>query len=325
MSKRRGTACLAGGLALICCCTAFAVQPLEVTDVYVDESETPYQLMVAGQNFNNGGDIELWLGGIPLEVVSQSDTLVVANLPEGILDGSYQLSMTSGGGSVRYDDFDGVTIGAEGPVGPQGPEGPQGEVGPQGPIGPAGPQGPQGDTGSQGPQGPQGPPGANCWDNIPGGTSTADCIGPPGEQGPKGDKGDKGDQGEPGPAGTLASTYVLSGSGRSADDFSVHRARVEVHCDAGDQIIGGGSSIAPKAQLIQANGATRFVRPNGDYLAMWQVAASRPAGETGSFTLFVQAICLDTVPGEPLRDYTSVETVTCHQSVDAYDTACNDQ
>ena len=100
--------------------TAFAVQPLEITEVYVDESGTPYQLIVTGRNFDNGSPIELWLGeiGAPLVVESMTEHsgyfTIVANLPEGILDGSYQLVATTGGGTVRFNAFDGVTIGAEG-------------------------------------------------------------------------------------------------------------------------------------------------------------------------------------------------------------------
>lgn len=172
MCMRRVLQFSVAAIMILFSASALAVQSLEITDVYVDESGSPHRLMVAGHNFNNGGAVELWLGGIPLAVVSQTDTLIVADLPEGIIDGSYQLIASTGGGTVRFDDFDGVTIGAEGPQGPQGEQGetgPRGEDGAPGADGLPGEQGPQGPEGPAGPQGPVGPPGP---------------PGPPGEDAP---------------------------------------------------------------------------------------------------------------------------------------------
>jgi hypothetical protein len=156
----------------------FAVQPIEIIDVYVDEDVVPVDeieptivFTIDGVNFNNGGDVELWLGEIPLRVLSQTDTTLTAALPLGMQTvdvGSYQLVVTTGGGMVRQNEFDGVTIGAEGAIGPQGP---QGLTGPRGLEGAPGPVGPRGEVG------PPGPPG------------------PPGPIGPKGDPGDPGDIG----------------------------------------------------------------------------------------------------------------------------------
>jgi hypothetical protein len=161
---------------------AIAVQPLEVTDVFVDEyttlvgeTEPTTVFTVVGTNFNNGGAVELWIGDIPLRILTESSTSITAALPVGtqsILVGSYQLLVTTGGGAVRENEFDGVTIGAvglQGPQGDQGSPGPQGEQGPLGNVGPQGPQGIQGMTGDTGPQGPQGDPG------------------PQGDQGPQGE------------------------------------------------------------------------------------------------------------------------------------------
>jgi hypothetical protein len=214
MSKRRGAACLAGGLALIFCSAAFAVQPMEVTDVFTLEVDADTQvavphehLMVMGSNFNNGGVIELTLGGFPLVVVSQDDSVVVAELPDFIAPGSYQLVATTGGGTVRHDDFDGVTIGA---VGPQGPKGDKGDTGDTGPVGPAGADGKdgtdgaKGDDGAPGPQGEPGPPGDDGPPGPPGPPGDDGPPGPEGPQGPVGPKGDKGDTGEQGPPGVAA-------------------------------------------------------------------------------------------------------------------------
>lgn len=233
MYRRVGTAICAA--TLLWGSSALAVQPLEIKGVIVDVDPATGQteLRITGENFQNGSDLELWLGeGNLLTIVDGTlvDTFVIATVPPNVVSGSYQLIATTGGGTVRFDDFDGVTIGAAGPQGPEGPPGVDGEdgidgspggPGPKGEPGPAGPagadgndgaqgirgeQGPKGDTGPEGPQGPagdngvdgapgspgaDGQDGANCYDGI-GGTSVDDCIGP---------KGDKGDTGEQGPTG----------------------------------------------------------------------------------------------------------------------------
>lgn len=184
MSFRMMLSFAAAANFVLICSLAFAVQPIEIIDVYVDEDVVPVDeteptivFTIDGVNFNNGGDVELWLGEIPLRLLSQTDTTLTAALPLGMQTvdvGSYQLVVTTGGGTVRHNEFDGVTIGAEGPegaVGPQGPQGPQGLTGPQGLKGAPGPVGPRGEVG------PPGPPG------------------PPGPIGPKGDPGDPGDIG----------------------------------------------------------------------------------------------------------------------------------
>jgi hypothetical protein len=183
--------------------TALAVQSLEITDAFTVEvdahdaiTDTHEHLIVIGVNFLNGGDIELTLGSYSLvDIIGQTDTMVEVELPSMIPPGSYQLVATTGGGTVRHDDFDGVTLGSVGPPGAdgedgtpcliikegsvatvdcgdggtamiydgepgdQGPPGDTGPAGPAGPTGPAGPEGPEGAQGVQGPVGPEGPPG----------------------------------------------------------------------------------------------------------------------------------------------------------------------
>ena len=179
---------------------AFAVQPLEITEVTVDESVN--QVQIKGTNFENGNTLEFWLGGEMLTILSQelepTCCTVIAALPANLEPGSYQLVTTTGGGSVRYNDFDGVTIGAEGPVGPEGPQGDIGPIGPQGPKGDVGAQGQQGISGPQGGQGPIGPEGPQ---GSQGPQGEIGSVGPQGPQGLKGDTGPIGPQGPLGPIG----------------------------------------------------------------------------------------------------------------------------
>lgn len=228
---------------LLVAVTAFAVRPLEVVDAIVDELASPQLLIVTGQNFNNGGAVQLTLGGRPLKVVEQGDTRLVAEIPSDVMPGSYQLIAWSGGGSVREDSMD-ITIGAEGPVGPEGPQGPpgqqgdagaageQGPTGLQGPKGEQGPQGiagPRGEQGASGSQGPAGEPGPQGEQGPPGPQGPQGIAGPPGEQGPQGEQGAQGPIGPQGTAGTpgqdlseeLCSIYVWAGTagGPSAPVF----------------------------------------------------------------------------------------------------------
>jgi hypothetical protein len=189
-----------------------AVQPLEIVDAIVLESSTPNQLVVTGHNFNNGGVVQLTLGGQPLIVNSQTDTVLVAEMPVDILPGSYVLVAWSGGGAIRVASMD-ITIGVQGPIGPQGPQGEQGPPGPQGergPVGPTGLQGPQGDPGSQGPAGPQGALGPKGDQGPPGLDGLKGEKGDLGPQGPQGPKGDKGDPGAAGASIPLPSVMPLS-------------------------------------------------------------------------------------------------------------------
>jgi hypothetical protein len=200
---------------------AVAVQPLEMDNAVVLESSDQTvldQLVVTGHNFNNGGAVNLTLGGTPLSVILQEENRIIAEIPADVLPGTYVLVAWSGNGSVREDSMD-ITIGAEGPVGPQGPQGdtgPQGPGGAAGPAGPAGAAGPPGPRGAVGPQGPtglpgsegrQGPaglagaPGPQGDPGPPGPQGAQGPIGVPGPPGPRGDKGPQGDAGPPGPQG----------------------------------------------------------------------------------------------------------------------------
>ncbi|MEW6115490.1 MAG: IPT/TIG domain-containing protein [Nitrospirota bacterium] len=121
-------------------------------------------LTIKGQNFDNGSQPEVYLGGSKLDLIlPYSETEIVAWLPADIADGSYKLTVMTGTAVKHYDAYS-LTIGA---VGPQGPKGDTGATGAQGPQGPQGIQGVAGPAGPTGPEGPQGVAGANglaCWD-----------------------------------------------------------------------------------------------------------------------------------------------------------------
>ena len=160
---------------------ASAAGQLQITDAIILTSDTPNQLVITGENFDNGGAIELTLGGAPLGVQSQTSMVVVADIPAGVIPGNYVLVATTGSGARRIDSMD-ITVGAAGPA---GPEGPQGEPGMQGA---AGSPGPQGVPGPQGAPGPQGVPGVMGLPGIPGAPGERGERGSAGEQGPPGDQ-----------------------------------------------------------------------------------------------------------------------------------------
>lgn len=138
---------------------------LVIDSTYVDFSVNPPLLHIFGENLNNGDYMSIILGNVyTLTVLTASSTEIIAELPDGLLEGDYRLTITTGSAPINFDSYD-LTIGAVGPQGPQGepgpqgvpgPQGPQGEQGVAGPAGPVGPQGPQGDPGPIGPEGPQG-------------------------------------------------------------------------------------------------------------------------------------------------------------------------
>lgn len=193
---------------------AFAVQPLKMENAIVLEStdlSVLDQLVITGQNFDNGGDVNLTLGGTPLTVIVQEEDRMIAEIPADVLPGSYVLVAWSGGGAVREDSMD-ITIGAEGPEGPEGPQGEPGPPGEPGPQGPPGPQGAQGETGPQGPQGDPGPAGSPGPVGPPGAQGEQGIQGPQGETGPQGPQGEPGPQGPAGPAGPGSDAALLFGS-----------------------------------------------------------------------------------------------------------------
>ncbi len=205
MFIRKAIATLLGATFVLWGATTFAVQPLEITEAFTQVAEAHDQvtgdhehLIVRGVNLNNGGEIELSLGGFNLVVISQADDEVVAELPDIIGPGSYQLVATTGGGTVRFDDFDGVSLGGQGPQGESGADGVDGLSGADGENGAPGADGAAGADGAPGPQGDSGPMG---------------LMGPSGPQGEQGLHGEQGPPGQDGPDLTqeLCQIYQLTG------------------------------------------------------------------------------------------------------------------
>jgi hypothetical protein len=106
---------------------------------------TTNTIAIFGSHFGNQLP-EVSLDAAALVVTAFGPAKILANLPVGLVPGSYRLVVTGGGGSPRIGSLD-VTIGAVGPQGPQGQPGTPGRVGPQGPPGLAGPTGPPGLSG----------------------------------------------------------------------------------------------------------------------------------------------------------------------------------
>ncbi len=203
MSMRKMLLCSGAALLVFFSSTALAVQPLEVRSVNVDFETN--QIFIHGVNFLNGNDLEISLSDIgEINSVDVTSTLIVANFPvAGLPAGNYLLMVSTGGGSVRYDEM-AITVGAVGPEGSQGEQGPIGMLGPMGPTGDTGavgPQGPIGETGPTGPQGPQGVPGLQGDVGIQGPKGDTGDVGPKGVIGPMGATGLKGDTGSQGPIG----------------------------------------------------------------------------------------------------------------------------
>ena len=284
---------------------ATAVQPLEMDNAIVIEAEDPTagdQLVVTGRNFDNGQEIQLTLGGMPLPVLEHTANVILAEIPADVLPGSYVLVVWSGGGSVREDSMD-VTIGEEGPVGatgPQGPEGPQGIQGPEGRIGQEGPQGPQGESGPAGADGlsivgPQGPRGEQ---------------GPPGPAGPQGTQGAQGPQGPQGVPGSFegvaySDKYILRFLSLDLEPGTDVRA----YCDPGDlalDIVPGNTIIDPTVRSLTYVRVFDVVA--GYFRDGYQVTRQ---GLESSFGLSFALACLDVLPASPTRPYPHLAEGAC--------------
>ena len=194
-------------------------------------------LLIEGRKllWNNDSAVLVTLAETPLLVLSGTETEVLAQLPPGLVPGSYLLKVSRGQSTVQNDVFD-VTIGAVGATGPTGPKGAMGDTGPQGVPGPTGPSGPKGDAGATGSAGPTGPQGAAG----PAGT---------GSSGPQGLQGIPGPAGPTGPAGTpaLSGYEIVRGPTVEVAPFW-DSDYLTVECPPGKRVVGGGydgNSINP--------------------------------------------------------------------------------
>ena len=208
--------------------TVLAASPLmaqlpSVASTTINYSVTPNQITISGQSFGASAP-KVVLNNATLTLISNTNTTIVANMPNGLSPGSYILTVTPKNvlipaafevtnGAVGTQGPTGLTgaTGATGPVGPAGATGPAGAAGakgaagatgatgPAGPTGAAGPQGLKGDMGTSGPQGlagVAGTPGTPGLQGVPG------AIGPAGPQGTQGLQGTPGAIGSTGPQGT---------------------------------------------------------------------------------------------------------------------------
>jgi hypothetical protein len=124
---------LLGGIAF-----AQSVTAPRISGSIVNTTVTPNQLTIVGSNF---GSIQpaVTLNDMLLTLISYSNTMVVAQLPNSFTPGSYMLVVTNGQNAQSGTSVTTVgAVGPQGPSGPQGPAGPQGAQGPQGPVGPPG-------------------------------------------------------------------------------------------------------------------------------------------------------------------------------------------
>lgn len=155
-------------------------------------------LLIYGQNFDE--EPEVWLDGIPLHVMSSTDTLIEAELPP--LDPGTYLLVVSREGSrfpgIARAAMD-VTLGAVGPEGPAGPPGTQGPQGDPGQPGTPGQDGSRWFTGDGPPPPDLGNPGDLYLDQISGDvyrndgawTRVSSIAGPPGLPGMTSDPRDE--------------------------------------------------------------------------------------------------------------------------------------
>ncbi|PWU06553.1 MAG: hypothetical protein C5B51_12050, partial [Terriglobia bacterium] len=157
---------------------------------------TPAQVVITGSNF--GAVLpSVNLDGIPLGVLSYSNTMVVCALPNSLVAGTYTLQLTNNEASGHLADIFHFALsaarGVPGPTGPTGATGATGATGLTGPQGTTGATGPMGPSGAVGPIGPSGPVGAS------GATGPAGPSGPAGAIGPAGPSGVAGPAGATGP------------------------------------------------------------------------------------------------------------------------------
>ena len=195
---------------------------LLIMDVDVDIAASETTFIIKGQDFDfvNLSDLVVTLGDFgALAIINAMPSEIVATYPVALGAGDYLLSVSTGNGQSKHDEYD-LTIGAVGPEGPQGIQGDPGPAGPQGDPGPVGLAGPQG---PEGPQGIQGDPGS---------------VGPQGPIGPVGATGPQGPQGDPG-----ISAYEQVVVGHSVNFGSGQTHFLDANCPAGKMVLGGGGQI----------------------------------------------------------------------------------
>jgi hypothetical protein len=125
----------------------------------VTESAAGTQFTITGVGFGTSTPT-VALGATKVTVLNSTDTSITAQVPPGLVAGSYLLSVVNSRTHL-LNIFDATLgqVGAQGPQGVPGPAGAPGTPGPAGPTGPVGPQGVPGPAGTPGVAGPSGPTG----------------------------------------------------------------------------------------------------------------------------------------------------------------------
>ena len=107
---------LAGISAISLVIPSAAQQPMEMVNAIVigaEEPEAADQLVITGRNFDTGNQIQLTLGGVPLEILEHTPTVILAEIPADVRPGRYVLIAWTNGHTVREDSME-ITLVAQG-------------------------------------------------------------------------------------------------------------------------------------------------------------------------------------------------------------------
>jgi hypothetical protein len=254
----------AGALAaVLLAASPMMAQLPRVVSATINYSATPNQVTISGHDFGTTAPIVV-LDTTTLTLISNDSTTIVANLPIGLVPGSYGLRVTP------KNAIPALFVMTYGAVGPQGPAGATGATGAQGPAGATGATGAQGPAGATGATGAQGPAGA---------TGAAGAQGPAGLQGPVG------------PQGPPGSSFSLPYAGTTADS-SAAAFSVTNTAGAGANIVGGlggdGIDVAGGTTTASSSMAGSGVNATGGAVGPgvyggYGVLASGGTGEQGGF------------------------------------------
>jgi hypothetical protein len=265
----------------------------------VDYTTSPPQITIQGLHFGTTMPIVV-LDTTPLNVVTFTDTLIVALVPNNIASGDYALYVNPPafglGVGANSPPFI-VSLGVLGPVGPQGSTGATGAQGPKGDTGATGAQGPQGNTGAtgaQGQQGAQGNAGATGAQGSKGDTGSNGAQGPQGNTGSTGAQGLKGDTGSNGAQGLKGDTGSTGAQGTQGNTGS--NGAQGLKGDTGSTGAQGlkGDTGATGSQGAQGNaGAAGAQGLKGDTGAM---GAQGPAGSSHAYDNFQSSVAITTSP-----------------------------
>lgn len=202
-----------------------AASTAAVVDVVRETTTThPARLHISGANLAPvGRNCTFTLGGTPLAVLTQTNTLVTAQLPSVITSkpGTYVLEVGTCYAEPPTASGVPVVIGLQGP---------NGATGPTGAAGSAGASGVTGFAGNTGPRGPTGPTGATGATGSTGAAGTAGANGPSGSTGPTGtigatgNTGSAGSAGARGPTGPTGTTGVTGATGPTGPQGSAGAA-----------------------------------------------------------------------------------------------------